>query len=220
METQEGQVWKRKMDGQKFVIIKVGIPTTIRNGAPLYRNHLLVPIGKKGLMLAANKNMIGSNYEQFPRFFTYIGEYPQYKEHFHFRGTLKTKPLTPPKPVRKDKNPELRRELAHAIGGSDTLYHLSYLKRLKSTDGVKYLADKAQAYWLIDIIESYQPRLRNEEFQTWHIKLDAKGSRATVWAEDGNGNVLVTQKIPYTDFPLSHYKLFVENGIIMLPQER
>jgi len=41
---------------------------------------------------------------------------------------------------------------------------------LKYTDGVKYLADKAGSHWLIDLIASYQPKLRDRPFQLWSLK--------------------------------------------------
>ncbi len=38
--------------------------------------------------------------------------------------------------------------------GTECYY--AYLVGLKLTDGVKFMADKAGAYWLLDIIASYQ----------------------------------------------------------------
>ena len=39
------------------------------------------------------------------------------------------------------------------------------------TDGVKYLADNAKCYWLLDLVGSYQSRLRNMRFQVWRLQV-------------------------------------------------
>ena len=97
------------------------------------------------------------------------------------------------------------------------------------TDGAKYLADKAgviggTAYWLIDILASYQREkpVKDESFQTW--KLTVKESVGKVTCENGNGRILVTQDIPFADFALDEVSLYVTsddfNGIVvMLPSE-
>jgi len=48
-----------------------------------------------------------------------------------------------------------------------TTGYYRYLAGLKLTDGVKYLADEAGAYWLLDIICSYQidEKIRKLHFQ-------------------------------------------------------
>ena len=58
----------------------------------------------------------------------------------------------------------------------------------KFTDGVKYVADKAGAHWLIDAIGSYQPssKLRSnqrlQEFQLWELKVDLEAKTAVLEA--------------------------------------
>lgn len=91
------------------------------------------------------------------------------------------------------------------------------------SDGAKYLAEQAGAYWLMDAIASYQheAKFRGEDFQVW--ELIVHGSNAILVAGDGNGNKLVSQRIPYTDFPLHTVKLYLERSenlaVIMLPGE-
>jgi hypothetical protein len=98
-------------------------------------------------------------------------------------------------------------------------------RRYLLTDGAKYLADKAGAYWLMDAIASYftEPKVRNEPFQVWNLKVNDDRS-ATLKMDDGNGNVKVTQVIEYTDFPLPEIKLYCAQNddiysVIMLPSE-
>ncbi len=93
------------------------------------------------------------------------------------------------------------------------------------TEGVQYLAEAAQAYWLIDAIASWQvqPKVRAEPLQVWSL------TRQTEWrlqADDGDGNILATQMIEYSDFPLeSGIKLYLAAGgpegrpVLILPLE-
>jgi len=37
--------------------------------------------------------------------------------------------------------------------------------------------------------------------------------------DDGNGNILATQKIEYTDFPVQSVRIYVENNVALLPSE-
>jgi hypothetical protein len=90
------------------------------------------------------------------------------------------------------------------------------------TDGTKYLADHAECYWLFDVIASYFPILSAAEGFVL-TQLTVKDTKATVRLEDGNGNVLVEQKIAWTDFPLAEIKLYsCFDGAVwvtMLPSE-
>lgn len=86
------------------------------------------------------------------------------------------------------------------------------------TDGVKYVADEANAHWLIDAIASYQSKLKNEEFQTWTLQQDTKHSW-TLTATDGNERILAKQKIEYSDFPLNKIVFFLSDKVLMLTTE-
>lgn len=95
------------------------------------------------------------------------------------------------------------------------------------TDGAQYLAEQAGAFWLMDIIGSHQRYLlkldRQEYFQVWKMTVNHENGYARVWAEDGNYNVIASQEIPYTDFPLSEITLYAgwdgQYLVIMLPSE-
>ena len=127
---------------------------------------------------------------------------------------------------------ELAAELPHFTGTEE--YHRIVYPWLCNTDflltdGAKHLADKAgvisgTAYWLIDILASYQREkpVKEEPFQVW--KLTVKESVGKVTCDDGNGRILVSQDIPFVDFALDEATLYVSsdeyNGIIvMLPSE-
>ena len=107
------------------------------------------------------------------------------------------------------------------------------------TDGIQYLAEQAEAYWLIDAIASYQYQLKRDEylaeFQVWVISVAGEGERKypCLLPQDGYKAVLtcwqdtpeqglkppVIQQIEYTDFPLIEIKLYVSGGVLMLPSE-
>ena len=88
------------------------------------------------------------------------------------------------------------------------------------TDGVKYLADKAGSYWLLDEIalaQRFQKAVAKEEFQLWHLIVN--GNTADLVCEDGNGRKVYAKHIPFTDFPLDEVKLYFTNNTILLPSE-
>lgn len=86
------------------------------------------------------------------------------------------------------------------------------------TDGAKFLAEKAECFWLMDIIASVKTQLR--KLDHFHVcKLVVKDGAGTFTADDGNGNIHYTQEIPHTDFPLPEVKLYFVDNIILLPSE-
>jgi len=97
--------------------------------------------------------------------------------------------------------------------------HYKHPLGIKYTDGVKYLADKAGAYWILDCVASYQPKFRNKDFQVWKLKKNENNTAVLTMREDEGQPELVRQKIPYTDFPLDEISLWCENGVLILPSE-
>jgi hypothetical protein len=89
------------------------------------------------------------------------------------------------------------------------------------TDGAKYVADAAGAYWLLDEIalaQKYVKEVAAEEFQAWTLTVNPD-STATLSCEDGNDNVVFTKTIEFTDFPPDGVTLWFENDVIYLPSE-
>lgn len=87
------------------------------------------------------------------------------------------------------------------------------------TDGIKYLADEAKAYWLIDAIGSYQPELRNVEVQFWTLTVNHDKSAVLEMKEDSDLPARVKQLIPWTDFPIESITLYFINKTLHLPSE-
>lgn len=97
--------------------------------------------------------------------------------------------------------------------GTENYYKSAF--GLLYTDGIAFMAEKAGAYWLIDAIASYH---RKEHFQVWTLRRSFSVG-TLVMREDTDAPVLVRQRIHYTDFPLVQIKLYVVDGVLMLPSE-
>ena len=104
--------------------------------------------------------------------------------------------------------------------GTEKYYRIS--RRHLLTDGTKYLAEKAECFWMMDAIASHLSEIGTEDWFV-QVRMTVNGKRATMIYEDGNGNEHARQEIPFTDFPLSSITLFAcwdqENWVIMMPSE-
>lgn len=133
----------------------------------------------------------------------------------------------------EDKKAKLAAELEANLPqytGTESYTNLRYPwlngKRFLLTDGAKYLAEKAGAFWLMDAIASHQinREVAAESMQFWKLVVD-EDAKAILTCDDGNGKILVTQEIPYTNFPLAEIKLYVQESeylaglVVMLPSE-
>lgn len=71
-------------------------------------------------------------------------------------------------------------DLKHFTGSQEWFRH-PLNRSVLFTEGAKYVADQAGAYWLLDEIalaQQYVRTVRAEEFQVW--KLDVVSNRATL----------------------------------------
>lgn len=87
------------------------------------------------------------------------------------------------------------------------------------TDGIRYLADHGNCYWLIDLVGSYQHRFRNVSFQLWEIAVNQDSSALVTMAEDLGREPLVRQAIPWTDFRLRRLSFYCVDRVMMLKSE-
>ena len=89
-----------------------------------------------------------------------------------------------------------------------------------ATDGVIAVAEAAGCYWFLDIIGSYQLDKRlDPHFQVWKLAVNHEDSTA-VASGYNDTTLIITQEVPYTDCPLDELKLYVMDGIVLLPSER
>jgi hypothetical protein len=112
--------------------------------------------------------------------------------------------------------------LAH-FTGSDEFY--KHWLGITYTEGVRAMAKRGGAYWLIDAIASYQPdkRIRRNPdlvaFQVWKLAVHEEGGAILTMRGDSGQPIIIKQKIEYTDFPLPEITLWVCNDTLMLPSE-
>ena len=105
--------------------------------------------------------------------------------------------------------------------GSEQWYRHATERDVLYTDGVKYVAETAGAYWLVDeiaFLQRFDKLVAAEEFQSWELKVNADHT-ATLTCEDGDGGVVFTKAIEFTDFPLEEITLYFINKTILLPSE-
>ena len=115
----------------------------------------------------------------------------------------------------------LDRNILSQFTGSEHWYRHGLVRQILFTDGAKYVADAAGAYWLLDEIalaQRFVKAVAAEEFQAWKLAVKPDNT-ATLSCEDGNGNVVFTKEIEFTDFPCDEITLWFANDVILLPSE-
>ena len=113
---------------------------------------------------------------------------------------------------------DLPRELAQFNGDLDRYRH--WTRKLIFTPGIKHLAERAGAFWLVDLVASWQLEGKGaaEQFQVWTLAVRSDQT-ATATATDGNRAEIARQEIPFTDFPLDEITVWFDGGTLMLPSE-
>ena len=105
--------------------------------------------------------------------------------------------------------------------GSQEFYRHPIVHDIIFTEGAKYVADTAGAYWLLDQIALAQrciPSVTSEEFQIWTLTVKPDLT-ATLNCGDGDGHVVFSEPIEFTDFPVEEFQLYFCNNCIHLPSE-
>jgi hypothetical protein len=104
--------------------------------------------------------------------------------------------------------------------GSEEYYQHPLFKGYTYTDGVRFVAQQACAYWLIEAILSWQcdAEVRREPFQHWTLTV-AKDASALLKVTDGNADILAKQKFSFTDFPLEEISFYLCDTVLILPSE-
>ncbi|QJD98530.1 hypothetical protein HH214_21475 (plasmid) [Mucilaginibacter robiniae] len=108
-------------------------------------------------------------------------------------------------------------EFNQFLGGSETTY--KYVFGVTHTEGIKYLADNYQCYWLLDLICIHSRDIKNlQEFQVWNLKR-IQGCKFELTATDGNKNILKKIEIKYSDFKADNLDVWLVHETILLPCE-
>ena len=105
--------------------------------------------------------------------------------------------------------------------GTENWHRFGINRKVLCTDGAKYVADEGGAYWLLDAIaiaQLYEKSVTGEGFQVWTLKV--KDDRtASLICDDGKDNIVYTQHIEFTDFPLDEIQFYFTDNVILLPSE-
>jgi len=123
-------------------------------------------------------------------------------------------------------------DLAHFTGDSERYIHF-FNKHVIYTPGIKCLADKAGAHWLVDAIASYygtrlmkaaiakDERLSSLHF--WTLDVADDNSATLVLQADSGEEPAISQDIPFTDFSVEQIRIWAgfdgKYWTIYLPSE-
>lgn len=104
-------------------------------------------------------------------------------------------------------------------------YYRHFMPGLTYTDGVKYIAEKYGAYWLIDVIFSHVActKAARQAAKAGHMlicTLTVKDEKALFEIKDRDEDCIVArQRIGYTDFPADEQVIWFRHGVAHLPSE-
>ena len=119
---------------------------------------------------------------------------------------------------------EIKQGLQH-FHGSELLYQIPLI-RTRYTNGIKYLANAADCYWLVTDVSVIAKSLMNRSrFITVDFKkytaeeAEINGYSAAITYSDGNGKTFEEHNYHVTDFPLEELRLFFVDNTLLLPSE-
>lgn len=105
--------------------------------------------------------------------------------------------------------------------GTENWYQHALFRAFTYTDGVRFVAREAGAYWLLDRIFGLQyesEKIQGEPFQVWDLKVH-DDKTATLTCTDGNDGPVHQETISFTDFPISTIRFYLINQVLLLPSE-
>lgn len=126
---------------------------------------------------------------------------------------------------------QLREQLAH-FTGSQEFYRHPLNQQVVYTEGVRFLAEQAEAFWLVDAIASYfgSPEMRDaietdsrlESLQFWKLTVQDNAAELVMAADTGVPPA-IRQRIEFTDFPLEQIDIWAgfngDGWTLYLPSE-
>lgn len=119
--------------------------------------------------------------------------------------------------VKTDETQKILRELETFTG--TTKYYRSSLGLMLLTEGMHYMRERTGGYWLVSLVESYQPALKKVPFQLWSVQVWPNRSATVEVREDKGLDALIVQNIAYTDFKLKMFDFYVVDRVAMLRSE-
>ena len=102
--------------------------------------------------------------------------------------------------------------------GTEKWFKHPLVQRVLYTEGVQYFCEQAGAYWFLDIVATELFTFQDQEgFLSIHLIVT--GSKAKITADDGNGNILWTKNIDFTDAPEGDWKFYFTGNVVLLTSE-
>lgn len=113
----------------------------------------------------------------------------------------------------------IRQSDLNQFTGSESFFQHSLNRKVVYTEGVRYLAQKAGAYWLIDAIASWlgsdkhrnaaasDPRI--DYLHLWTLQRQAGGGARLFAKADSPDEPFIVQDIEFTDFPFETIDIWV-----------
>lgn len=96
--------------------------------------------------------------------------------------------------------------------GTENYYTNNYI-HFKYTDGIKTFCEKAQAYWLLNLIQGVYVQYQQMKEDLVHISLMVnQDNTAKITFTDSKGE-FYKQQIPYTDCPIGEWVFYFENDV-------
>ena len=109
------------------------------------------------------------------------------------------------------KSNELQQIMSYCYGTEH--YYKIPAYSFKYTDGIKTFCENADAYWLLDIIESVCRTHKEIHNDFILIELSVcEDNKATITFEDTKG-IFFKQEIPFTDCPKGLWKFYFDNNV-------
>ncbi len=119
--------------------------------------------------------------------------------------------------LKENLSARLREDLIAFIG-TETWHRHALNRHMLLTDGVRYFADQAGAWWLLDIVATEVFRLQAAH-PFLSITIDVREGEADIRVSDGNDAMLFTRHIHFTDAPDGLWRFFLTDNVVLLPSE-
>lgn len=103
------------------------------------------------------------------------------------------------------------------FSGGTSQYHKHWLRAVY-TDGMKHIAEKCGAYWLLDLVVSHRNNLAKRlvlsdfpvkvTLEPWITEQKPNGAKVLIqhYSENGDPVVFTLQTVPATDFPFERFE--------------
>ncbi|MDP3332203.1 MAG: hypothetical protein Q8S55_09500 [Methylococcaceae bacterium] len=102
--------------------------------------------------------------------------------------------------------------------GTEHWYEHSLVPAMTYTDGVKYFAEQAESYWLLDVIATeYYPMLTEQPFL--FITVESKNGSCDIFVKDGNNEELKSKHVSLTTLIEGTWNFYLFNDVLLLPSE-